>query len=254
VADSLATSASNFKVPLPPKFRYDMEVKYKCSIPNNVKHWKVFKDDLEIKRFLETIEEFSEMHIDQDSFSEEKLDGGNFLNKIVERNIVQLPSNHIPRGLVPLERLFDRDDVALKGEISEDGVDTTQCNIGTENEPKFFKFSRSLTKEQRDEYTKLLRDFADVFSWTYEGLKTYDTSIIEHKILLKKEAKPFRQKLRQINPLLVPIMEREVKKLLQAQIIVPLRYSEWVANLVPLRKKNGEIRLCVDFRNLNRSS
>jgi hypothetical protein len=27
-----------------------------------------------------------------------------------------------------------------------------------------------------------------------------------------------------------------------------------VANLVPIRKKSGEIRLCVDFRNLNRSS
>jgi hypothetical protein len=38
------------------------------------------------------------------------------------------------------------------------------------------------------------------------------------------------------------------------KIIVPLRYSEWVANLVPVRKKNGKIRLCVDFRNLNRSS
>jgi hypothetical protein len=49
-------------------------------------------------------------------------------------------------------------------------------------------------------------------------------------------------------------MEREVKKLLDARIIVPLRYSSWVANLVPVRKKSREIRLCVDFRNLNRSS
>jgi hypothetical protein len=54
--------------------------------------------------------------------------------------------------------------------------------------------------------------------------------------------------------MLLPIMEREVNKLLQARIIVPPRYSEWVANLVPIRKKSGEIRLCVDFRNLNRSS
>jgi hypothetical protein len=54
--------------------------------------------------------------------------------------------------------------------------------------------------------------------------------------------------------MLLPIMEREVKKLLDAQIIVPLRYSEWVSNLVPVRKKNGEIILCVDFRKLNRSS
>jgi hypothetical protein len=215
VAYSLATSASNFKVLLPPKFRYDVEVKYRPSTPDNVKHWKVIEDDLDVKRFLETVEEFSEMHIDQDFVSEENLDGGNFLNKIAEHNIVQLPNNHIPRGLVPLERLFDRNDVALKGEIVEDDADTTQCNIGTENEPKFFKLSRSLTTKKRVEYTGLLREFVDVFAWTYGYLKTYDTSVIKHKIPLKKEGKPFRQKLRQINPMLLSIMEREVKKLLQ---------------------------------------
>jgi hypothetical protein len=42
--------------------------------------------------------------------------------------------------------------------------------------------------------------------------------------------------------MLLPVMQREVKKLLDAQIIVPVR------------KKSGEIRLCVDFWNLNRSS
>ena len=123
MAYSLATSASNFKVPLPPKFRYGVEVKYRPSIPNNVKHWKVFEDDLKIKKFLETVEEFSE----------EELDGGNFLNKIAKRNIVQLPSNHIPRGLVPLERIFDRNDVSLKGETTKDDTGTVQCNIGTES-------------------------------------------------------------------------------------------------------------------------
>jgi hypothetical protein len=111
-----------------------------------------------------------------------------------------------------------------------------------------------LTSEQRAEYTELLKEFADVFAWAYQDLKTYDTSFIEHKIPLKEEAKPFNQKLRQINPILLPVMEKEVKKLLDAQIIIPLRYSEWVANLVPVRKKSGEIRLCVDFRNLNKSS
>ena len=93
-----------------------------------------------------------------------------------------------------------------------------------------------------------------MFAWAYEDLNTYDTSIIEHKIPLKEDVKPFRKKLRQINPTLLPVMEREVKKLLDAQIIVPLRYSSWVANLVPVRKKSGEIRICVNFRNLNKSS
>ena len=50
-----------------------------------------------------------------------------------------------------------------------------------------------------------------------------------------------------VNPALFPVIENEVKKLLDAKIIVPLRYSSWVENLVPVRKKNGEIRLCVDF-------
>jgi hypothetical protein len=38
------------------------------------------------------------------------------------------------------------------------------------------------------------------------------------------------------------------------KIIVPLRFSKWVSNLVPTRKKTSEIRLCIDFRNLNKVS
>jgi hypothetical protein len=164
VVNYLATSASSFKVPLPPKLRYDVEVKCRPSIPDNVKNCKVFEDDLEIKRFLETVEEFSALHIDQDPVSKAKIDDGNFLSNIAERDIVQLPNNHIPKGLVPLERIFDRNDVALKGKISNDDGDTTQCNIGTENEPKFVKLSRSLTKEKRVKYVELLREFVDVFA------------------------------------------------------------------------------------------
>jgi ribonuclease HI len=255
-ADFLAFTASLLEVPALPTVRSDVEIKYRPSVPDNVKHWKVFEDDQEIEKFLQSVDDFSALHIDEDPDIEGEPDHhpGELLNKIADHQIIQLPSNHIPKGLIPLERLFDGNDVAVKGRVSGDDADTAECNIGTPEEPKFVKLSRSLTEEQRAEYTELLREFADVFAWTYEDLKTYDTSVIEHKIPLKEEARPFKQKLRQINPMLLPVMEKEVKKLLDAQIIVPLRYSDWVANLVPVRKKNGEIRLCVDFRNLNRSS
>eukprot|EP00253_Pinus_taeda_P021856 PITA_21856 len=39
-----------------------------------------------------------------------------------------------------------------------------------------------------------------------------------------------------------------------ARIIAPIRFSEWVSNLVPSRKKIAKIRLCVDLRNLNKVS
>jgi hypothetical protein len=129
--------------------------------------------------------------------------------------------------------------VAVKGKASTDDDDVAECNIGTKKDPKNFKLSSNLSREQRAEYTELLKEFSDAFSWTYEDLITYNTSVIKHKILLKEEVKLFRQKIRKINPILLPILEREVKKLLDAYITIPLRHSEWVSNLVPVRKKNG---------------
>jgi ribonuclease HI len=149
VADSLAVSASNFKVPFPPKLKYEVEIKYRPSIPDNVKHWKVFEDDIEIKKFLETVDEFSDMHIDQDQDSEEIPHVDVFMNKIANHHIVQLPSNHIPKGLVPLERLFDRNDVVVKVEGSTEEADVTECNLGTEEDPKWVKLSSSLSKETK---------------------------------------------------------------------------------------------------------
>ena len=77
---------------------------------------------------------------------------------------------------------------------------------------------------------------------------------IQHKIPIKENQKPFKQNLRRINPILMPLIENEVKRMYHAQIIAPVRYYNWVSNLVPTRKKRREIRLCVDFRNLNKVS
>ena len=99
-----------------------------------------------------------------------------------------------------------------------------------------------------------MKQFDDIFAWEYNDLKTYDTNIIQHKNPLEKNTIPFKQKLRPINPFLLPLVEKESKKLLDVKIIVPLRYSKWIANIVVVRKKNGEIRLCVDFRDLNKCS
>jgi len=92
-----------------------------------------------------------------------------------------------------------------------------------------------------------MKDFLDVFAWSYEDLKFYDTKVIRHVIPKKYDQKPFKHKLRRINPSLLPLIEKEVRKLFDFKIIVSLRFSKWLANLVPVRKKSGEIRLCVDF-------
>ena len=50
------------------------------------------------------------------------------------------------------------------------------------------------------------------------------------------------------------LIKKEVKNIFEAKIIVYLRFSKWVSNLVLVRNKRGEIRLCVDFHNLNKVS
>ena len=43
----------------------------------------------------------------------------------------------------------------------------------------------------------------------------------------------------------------EIEKLLKAKFIRPTRYLQWLANIVPMMKDNGKLRVCVDFRDLN---
>ena len=57
-----------------------------------------------------------------------------------------------------------------------------------------------------------------------------------------------------MHPKMEPMIQNEVKKLLDTKIIFRVRHSKWAVNLVPIRKKSSEIILCVDFRNLNRAS
>jgi hypothetical protein len=65
------------------------------------------------------------LHIDQDHDPEGDSHPKVFLNKIVNYHIVQLPSNHIPKGLVPLEILFDGNDVEVNLKVSNGDVDVT---------------------------------------------------------------------------------------------------------------------------------
>ena len=57
-----------------------------------------------------------------------------------------------------------------------------------------------------------------------------------------------------MHPKLEPLIQSEVKNLLDVKIIFKVRDSEWVSNLVPIQKKSREIRLYVDFMNLNHVS
>ena len=88
------------------------------------------------------------------------------------------------------------------------------------------KLAKSFPANMKKKYIDLFKEFIYVFSWSYEDLRAYDTSIIQHKIPLQENQKPFRQKLRRINPKQLPTVEKEIKKMYEAGIIVPVRLSD----------------------------
>jgi len=132
-----------------------------------------------------------------------------------------LKNNFFPKGFIHLEDLFDSNDVARKPKMEPLRVDIEEVNIGTEDKPKLIKISKALPLEEKVKYINLFKEFQDVFSWSYEDLKSYNTSIIQHKIPLEEDHKPFKQKLRRINPILMPSIEKQVKRMFDVQIIAP---------------------------------
>ena len=64
LADSLVVSASMFISLLPPNMSYEIQVKYRPSLPDNVKFWNFFENYDELSKFLQFIDDFFDMHID----------------------------------------------------------------------------------------------------------------------------------------------------------------------------------------------
>ena len=61
---------------------------------------------------------------------------------IADHEIIELKTNHIPKGLVPLERTFDNNDAYIKPSIQALAEAIVNCNLGTESDPKFVKVSK----------------------------------------------------------------------------------------------------------------
>jgi hypothetical protein len=102
-------------------------------------------------------------------------------------------------------------------------------------------------------YKSLFKEFCDVFTWSYEEMSGIDPDIVIHEIKTYPDAKPVRQRLRPVHPRKAAAIKLEVEKLLKAGFIYPVALTDWVSNLVPIDKKQGTIRVCIDYRDINKA-
>ncbi|XP_040956101.1 uncharacterized protein [Gossypium hirsutum] len=87
-----------------------------------------------------------------------------------------------------------------------------------------------------------------------EGYAGLSTDIVVHCLPIRENCKPVQQKLRRMRPDIVLKIKEEVQKQFDARFLQEVKYSEWVANIVPVPKKDGKVRMCVDYRDSNKAS
>ncbi|XP_057790567.1 LOW QUALITY PROTEIN: uncharacterized protein LOC131007657 [Salvia miltiorrhiza] len=162
-------------------------------------------------------------------------------------------SNHITSCE---EVVVEEEDAEIAPQQFEEGVKATvdelrEINLGTIEDPRPTYISALLTVDEEYSYIELLKEFKDIFAWSYKEMPGLSSKIAVHHLAVRKDARPVKQAQRRFRPELVPLIEAEVNKLINVGFIREVKYPTWISSIVPVRKKNGQIRVCVDFRDLN---
>jgi len=132
--------------------------------------------------------------------------------------------------------------------------DLVEVDIGNGDRPRPTFISAKLDSECKQQLTDLLKENKDCFAWDYTEMRGLDQSIVEHRLPIKSGFWPHQQPARRCNPNILPDIKAEITKLIEAKFFLQCRYVEWISNVVPVYKKNGKLRVCIDFRNLNKAT
>ena len=144
-------------------------------------------------------------------------------------------SSHSPSGTACWTEEQDRD---------ADEQDDIPVWNGEEEDATEVQMGEQLNEVQRQKLRALLNEFRPLFS-----NKPGRTGLVKHGIETGT-ARPIRLPPYRIPQAYRDTVKQEIQEMLQAGIIEPSN-SEWGAPLVLVKKKDGSLRLCVDFRRLN---
>ncbi|MDA8031805.1 MAG: RNA-directed DNA polymerase, partial [Alphaproteobacteria bacterium] len=109
------------------------------------------------------------------------------------------------------------------------------------------RVGEQLTTEQREVLYAFLESYADIFASSPDDFGR--NAQVQHQINTG-DARPIRQRIRRIPP----ARRQEVSQLLQdmrCKGIIQPSTSPWASPIVLVQKKDGSIRFCVDYRELN---
>ncbi|XP_024007765.1 uncharacterized protein LOC112083885 [Eutrema salsugineum] len=105
----------------------------------------------------------------------------------------------------------------------------------------------------RDPLIHFLKQHSSTFAWSVEDMPGIDPQIACHELNIDPTYKPIKQKRQKLGPEKAQAVNDEVERLLKAGSITEVKYPDWLANPIVVKKKNGKWRICVDFTDLNKT-
>ncbi len=96
-----------------------------------------------------------------------------------------------------------------------------------------------------------MKEFKDVFAWTYKDLKGIPLKLTQHIIELDTTIPLTHQTKYILNLNYVTTVKQDIDKLLTAGFIEFVEEATWLSPIVVVPKKNGKLKICIDFKKLN---
>ena len=125
--------------------------------------------------------------------------------------------------------------------------------MGNDENPCLIKIGSILNEKEKKDLEELLMEFQEMFAWSYENMSGIDLKIAQHHIDTHDQMVLVKKKLRRMRTEWFLKIKEEVTKQLKLGFIKLVYQAKWVANVVPIPKKDGKVRMCVDFRDLNKA-
>ncbi len=104
--------------------------------------------------------------------------------------------------------------------------------------------------QEKKQYEDLLHKYIHLFIFNYKDLR--EVTMEQQKIKWLPSAKLVRTKQRRWNLRYIAMVKKELDKLLEAWLFRPMEITEWVFPVVLALKKNDKLRVCVNYKTLNK--
>ncbi|XP_070054563.1 uncharacterized protein [Nicotiana tomentosiformis] len=142
----------------------------------------------------------------------------------------------------------------FKGKPKPNLNEIEAINLGDQDNVRETMISVHLELQIKEEIIKALFEYKDIFAWSYDDMPSLRIDLVVHKLSTDPAFPPVKQNLRKFKTDLSVKIKEEITKQLGAKVIRVTQYPIWLANVVPVPKKDGKTRVCVDYRDLNKAS